>query len=57
MQVNILKTSSQINNAKFPGTETKTVTGVIILQFVVFTSLHNRLRLLPINGHDMNKGS
>jgi hypothetical protein len=55
MQVNILKMSSQINNAKFLGTETKTVTGVIVLQFVLFTLLHDTLKLLPISGHDMNK--
>jgi hypothetical protein len=44
-----------INNTKFPGAVTKTITGVAILKSVPFALLHNLLGLLPINGHDCHK--
>jgi hypothetical protein len=43
------------NNAKCPDAVAITVIGVIILKIVLCILLHNAFRLLPINGHDMNK--
>jgi hypothetical protein len=34
-----------------------TVIGVVSLETILFTLLHNLLRLLPISGHDMNNRS
>jgi hypothetical protein len=43
---------SRYNNRTFPDTMTRTDIRVAIL-----TRLHNMFRLLPINGHNMNKRS
>lgn len=42
---------------EFPNTLMKTATTIIILKTVLFILLQNMFGLLPINGHDMNKGA
>jgi hypothetical protein len=44
-----------INSTKFPDTVTETAISIATLKTVLFILLHNVLRLLPANGHDMHK--
>jgi hypothetical protein len=44
-----------IYNTKSPYAVMKTMVGVIILQRVIFSFLHNMFKLLSINDHSINK--